>query len=153
MTPSADMGVASGDVNPTARADSETQGRKYRSRRNRPYSLPHWYSANPSCDACRRKKLRCFIEGDQRVCTLCRLQGIECTFVEQPVKRIRTSSKPASSPRQSSTQHERHISPQRSRMYLPTRNVTDKKGRKMLEQGQITRRRLLLHRRPLPMVR
>ena len=41
------------------------------------------------CDVCRRKKLRCFIEPEERTCTLCRVQGIECTFVEQPLKRKR----------------------------------------------------------------
>jgi hypothetical protein len=47
------------------------------------------------CDVCRRKKLRCFIEPEERTCTLCRVQGIECTFVEQPLKRKRDSGQQA----------------------------------------------------------
>lgn len=100
------------------RRDSESQGRKYRSRRNRPYFPLLYMSAKSRCDVCRRKKLRCFIEGDERICTLCRLQGIECTFVEQPVKRIRTAASSAFSPPPHSVQQDRHISPQRRTMYL-----------------------------------
>lgn len=74
---------------------------------------------------CRRKKLRCFIEGDERVCTLCRLQGIECTFVEQPVKRVRTSVKSAFSPPPHSAQQDSNTSPQWSRMCLFDGKVAD----------------------------
>lgn len=43
------------------------------------------------CDACRRRKTRCAMEDGGQICSLCRMQGQTCTFVENPLPRKRRS--------------------------------------------------------------
>ncbi|KAE9370807.1 hypothetical protein N431DRAFT_412534 [Stipitochalara longipes BDJ] len=41
------------------------------------------------CDACRKRKSRCVIEGESTICVLCKFHGQECTFLQNPQSRKR----------------------------------------------------------------
>lgn len=53
----------------------EQNGRKYRSKKQRP------------CDLCRSRKTHCRITGSEATCELCKKLGRQCTFVQKPLRR------------------------------------------------------------------
>ncbi|KAH8886085.1 hypothetical protein GQ53DRAFT_728289 [Thozetella sp. PMI_491] len=55
---------------------TEEDGRKYRSKKQRP------------CDLCRSRKTHCRILGRDGPCELCKKLGRQCTFVCQPLRRV-----------------------------------------------------------------
>ncbi|KDN51297.1 hypothetical protein K437DRAFT_55129 [Tilletiaria anomala UBC 951] len=52
---------------------------------------------NSACDACRRRKVRCIRNGDEKKCALCKAKGVECTsiYVSQATNATRKPSKRA----------------------------------------------------------
>jgi hypothetical protein len=63
-------------------APAESQGRAYRSKKQRP------------CDLCRSRKAQCRIQDQAAACDLCRRTRRECTFVQQPVRKTRVHETP-----------------------------------------------------------
>ncbi|KAJ9136740.1 Fungal specific transcription factor domain protein [Pleurostoma richardsiae] len=59
----------------TAEAPPEPNGRKYRSKKQRP------------CDLCRSRKIQCKLQGNGVACEMCRKLGRGCTFVLGPLTR------------------------------------------------------------------
>lgn len=53
----------------------EQNGRKYRSKKQRP------------CDLCRSRKTHCRIAGSEATCELCKKLSRQCTFVQKPLRR------------------------------------------------------------------
>ena len=56
-------------------APQESNGRKYRSKKQRP------------CDLCRTRKIQCRLRGDRVACELCQRLHRQCTFVLGPLRR------------------------------------------------------------------
>lgn len=82
--PSADKGEGMKSRPPGTQSRSASRSEPYettqnRGRRDRP------------CDACRRRKTRCAMEEGAQNCSLCKMQGQTCTFVENPLPRKRRS--------------------------------------------------------------
>ncbi|EXJ74359.1 uncharacterized protein A1O5_02655 [Cladophialophora psammophila CBS 110553] len=48
------------------------------------------------CDACRKRKIRCWVSDSGRDCALCRSHGQQCTFIEAPPKKKRKQTDAAS---------------------------------------------------------
>ncbi|KAI9789466.1 MAG: Fungal specific transcription factor [Peltula sp. TS41687] len=69
----------SGTQSQSASRSEPYEATQNRGRRDRP------------CDACRRRKTRCVMEEGGRNCSLCKMQGQTCTFVENPLPRKRRS--------------------------------------------------------------
>lgn len=62
---------------PARGAMDAAQGRKYKSRKQRP------------CDACRRRKICCVREPNDPACSLCRMQKTDCQYQSKPNPRRR----------------------------------------------------------------
>lgn len=62
-------------MSPEAPPVSEHNGRKYRSKKQRP------------CDLCRSRKIQCKLQGSEAACELCKRLDQQCTYILGPVRR------------------------------------------------------------------
>ena len=94
----------------TTNMETQTNvGRKYKSRKERPFVSPALSTQSTdhghSCDACRKRKICCTRDANEKDCSLCRTRGESCRYVlppnvrrhRQPAARLRASTSSSSS--------------------------------------------------------